>query len=126
MNVLEKLTKLEHEAESFGFRWENHDQIMAQIHSECLEINAHLKDLASNASDTRLQEEIGDLLHAVFSLCVFCQLNPEETLKKSVSKFERRLKAVKQIAATQELTTLKGYSFDQLMAFWEQAKALVG
>jgi uncharacterized protein YabN with tetrapyrrole methylase and pyrophosphatase domain len=126
MNLLEKITALEEEAARFGFKWENPYQIMDQIQSECLEINAHLKDSTNNADRTQLQEEIGDLLHAVFSLCVFCQCDPQETLEKAVEKFERRLKAVKQIAMEKGLETLKDYSFNDLMVFWEQAKRLVG
>lgn len=126
MNLLEKITALEQEADNFGFRWESADQIMAQIHSECLEINADLNDLAEGSDHGKLQEEIGDLLHAVFSLCVFCQFDPKETLEKALIKFDRRLNAVKKIAHAQGLATLQGYSFDELMEFWERAKALVG
>lgn len=126
MNLLEKITELEKEAADFGFKWENPHQIMEQIQSECLEIDVHLKDATSSTDHTQLQEEIGDLLHAVFSLCVFCQFDPKETLEKATEKFERRLMAVKQIAMKKGLKTLKDYSFDELMVFWEQAKKLVG
>ena len=42
MTVLEKLTDLEKDAERFGFKWETPHQIMAQIRSECVEIDEHL------------------------------------------------------------------------------------
>ena len=101
MKLLEKITSLEDEAENFGFKWENPTQIMEQIQSECLEISAHLKNFLSDTNNIQLQEEIGDLLHAVFSLCIFCQFDPEATLGKAVDKFERRFKAVKKIAEEQ-------------------------
>lgn len=69
MNLLNKVTALEHEAAEFGFQWETTDQLMAQIQSECIEITEHLN--SSNENGVALQEEIGDLMHAVFSLCVF-------------------------------------------------------
>ena len=125
MTLLEKLTMLENEADAFGFKWENPHQIMSQIQSECVEINEHL-DSTAPENKIKLQEEIGDLLHAVFSLCVFCKLNPEETLKKSVDKFERRFNAVKSLAQQKGLKTMNGMSFDQLMHFWDQAKHRVG
>lgn len=126
MNALKKLTALENEADHFGFKWEKVEQIMAQIQSEYTEITAHLDQLDHPLSKQKLQEEIGDLLHAVFSLCVFCKFDPQETLEKSIKKFERRLTAVKQIASQQGLTSLQNHSFDELMSFWKQAKALVG
>jgi uncharacterized protein YabN with tetrapyrrole methylase and pyrophosphatase domain len=126
MELLEKTVILEQEASEFGFRWENTDQIMAQIQSECIEINDHLALRSTHANQAELQEEIGDLLHAVFSLCVFCNLSPKETLEQTLNKFERRLNAVKAISMEQGLTNLNGFAFDELMAIWEKAKARVG
>lgn len=124
MNLLDKVTALEHEAAEFGFQWETTDQLMAQIQSECIEITEHLNSTHENRA--ALQEEIGDLLHAVFSLCVFCKLDPEETLMKTLEKFQRRLQAVKAIAEEQQLPHLQGKSFDELMVIWKIAKDRVG
>jgi ATP diphosphatase len=99
---------------------------MAQIESECAEINEHLDKGIAQANQIELQEEIGDLLHAVFSLCVFCNLSPRDTLEQTLDKFERRLKAVKDISKEQGLTNLSGFPFDELMAIWQKAKARVG
>lgn len=118
MDLLKKLTTLEHEAAEFGFKWETADQIMAQIRAELIEIEAHLED----GNRTKLQEEIGDLIHAAFSLCVFCQFDANETLAKSITKFENRFKAVKTIAAEKGYDNLQGQSFQKLMEFWDQAK----
>ena len=126
MGVLETISSLEHEADAFGFRWENTSQIMVQIQSECLEIQEHLNDLSTSPNKALLQEEIGDLLHAVFSLCVFCQLDPKETLEKTLTKFERRLHAVKKISEIRGLKNLEGLNFDDLMVIWDQAKKQVG
>src|SRR5947208_2643424 len=95
MGILKKIVDLEEKATNFGFKWETTDQIMAQIQGEITEIDVHLKD----GDQKKLQEEIGDLMHAVFSLCIFCQFSPEETISNSVNKFERRFKMIQQLAA---------------------------
>lgn len=124
MTLLEKIVALENEAAEFGFNWETSEQIMDQIRSECSEVDEHLKtDVIDN---TALQEEIGDLLHAVFSLCVFCNLSPKETLQQTVQKFERRLEAVKEITKEKQLVNLQNVPFDELMNIWNQAKNKVG
>lgn len=123
-SLLEKVEHLEHEAAHFGFQWENTAQIMQQIQSECLEVEAHL--LSDDSNRAHLEEEIGDLLHAVFSLCVFCQFSPTTTLKKSLEKFERRLQSVKSIAKEQALDSVHGRSFSELMSLWDEAKKRVG
>lgn len=120
MDIITKLSKLEQEAQQFGFCWENSQQIMEQIHSECQEVEAHLKD----RDPTKLQDEIGDLLHAVYSLCLFCKLDPTETLANSVDKFSRRFELVKELASKQGLQNLTGQSFKNLMQLWDQAKVL--
>jgi len=120
-NTFEKLEALEHEAADFGFKWENAHQIMDQIKSECDEITEHLDSTDPKASHM-LQDEIGDLLHAAFSLCVFYKFNPEETLTKSIDKFEKRLSNVKKIAKEGGEDTLNGKSFDELMEVWDRAK----
>lgn len=125
-DLLEKVVVLENEASQFGFQWETTDQIMAQIQSECVEIDEHLGHGIAQADQVELQEEIGDLLHAVFSLCVFCKLSPKETLEQTLTKFENRLNAVKEISHEKGLTNLNGYPFDELMAIWKQAKLRVG
>ncbi len=120
MTIFDDIEHLEHEAVEFGLQWETTDQIMAQIRNECLEIEEHLH---SSEQRDALQDEIGDLLHAAFSLCVYSNFDPETTLRKSLDKFEHRLNAMKDIAKEQGLSDLRGKSFDELMQYWDQAKA---
>ncbi|EHL30986.1 TPA: nucleotide pyrophosphohydrolase [Legionella pneumophila] len=117
--IFDDVDNLEKEAVLFGLQWETKAQIMAQIRNECLEIEEHLE-----AKDKRdaLQDEIGDLMHAVFSLCTYCNFDTELTLRKSLNKFEYRLNAMKVIAKEQGLDNLQGKSFDELMRYWDLAK----
>lgn len=126
MELLDKISALDEEASRFGFKWQSAEQIMNQIQSEFDEIKEHLDHESSKVNQTALQEEIGDLLHAVFSLCLFCKLSPRVTLGQSLTKFERRLRAVKLIAEERELINLDGLAFDELMHIWGKAKELVG
>lgn len=126
MDILNKIAVLEKEAENFGFAWEESKQIMAQIKAECEEIEEHLSHATTDARRFCLQEEIGDLLHATFSLCIFCKLDPKDTLKNTTEKFERRLNAVKQITHEKKLSSLKDKTFDELMSIWGEAKQRVG
>lgn len=87
-------------------------------YSECIEIEAHLK----RPNTKELEEELGDLLHASFSLCVFLQLDPKITLEKSVDKFERRFRKVQELAFQQGFKNLKHHSFSDLMRLWDAAK----
>lgn len=118
MNIFERLKNAEDDANDFGFSWPDTNMILDQIASEVNEVRSALKD----ESSTRIKEEIGDLLHATLSLCVFLNFNQEEVLALTISKFEKRLSKVKELTKTQGLETLKGQHFDVLMKFWKQAK----
>lgn len=117
--VFNDMANLEKEAINFGLQWENKIQIMKQIRSECLEIEEHLD---TNNNSVALQDELGDLLHAVFSLCAYCNFDPELTLRKSLNKFENRLNSLKKIAKLHGLENLLGKSSDELMKYWQLAK----
>lgn len=120
MELFDKISALEEEASQFGFKWQSAEQIMHQIYSECDEIKEQLDKTKVNQVD--LQEEIGDLLHAVFSLCIFCKFSPSVTLEETLTKFERRLRAVKWIAKEDGLMNLDNLTTDELMHIWEMAK----
>jgi uncharacterized protein YabN with tetrapyrrole methylase and pyrophosphatase domain len=122
MTIFERLTWLEKQAGEFGFRWSHPSQIFDQIQSECQEIQ---DNLALGGEKTHLQEEIGDLLHAVFCLCVFYELNAEETLVKSLDKFEKRFTELKRLVIDSGQSTLQGQPVTVLMEFWNQAKQSV-
>ncbi len=126
MELLEKITALEEEAFCFGLKWPSAEHIMQQIYSECDEIKEHLPSHDAHPNNSALQDEIGDLLHAVFSLCVYCKLSPQVTLRQTLTKFERRLRAVKLIAEEKSLTNIDALPFDEIMNIWGKAKELVG
>lgn len=119
---LEALIALEKAACDFGFAWENSEQILAQIRSECDEVQGAI---SKQESAGRLQSEVGDLLHACFSLCVFLGFDPLQTLEQSVEKFSDRFKRVCELARLKGFENLKGQSFETLMEFWSEAKSQV-
>ena len=93
MDIFKILEKLENDASAFGFAWPDSGMILNQISSEVLEVKSAIE---LEESKDRIQSEIGDLLHATLSLCVFLKMNQEETLKKSVEKFEKRFSKVQE------------------------------
>jgi uncharacterized protein YabN with tetrapyrrole methylase and pyrophosphatase domain len=104
-----------------GFDWPNTEMIIDQAISECDEIK---RTIQMREGRKRLQEEVGDLLHAAISLCVFEGLDVEETLEQANSKFGARLEALQQIIKSRGFSTLKDQPFDFLLELWEEAKHL--
>lgn len=116
--LLKQVEMQEFEAKKFGFYWEHFDQLIEQIQSECLEI----QEAWANKKTPHLQEEIGDLIQATISLAVFCQLDPHETLQKSIEKFQGRYSAVVRMARKDGHDHLHQQPFEVLMDYWNRAK----
>jgi GNAT superfamily N-acetyltransferase/phosphoribosyl-ATP pyrophosphohydrolase len=121
VNELLKLLDLEKDARSFGFDWPDQLRILDQIMDECREIR---EDLENKANNHKIQEEIGDLLHAVISLCRFSGFDPEDTLKKINHKFSKRMTILKELVQKKGLKDLKGKSMEYMLTFWDEAKSL--
>ncbi len=116
--LLKKVEKQEIVAKEFGFYWENFSQLIEQIQNECIEI----QEAWDKEDIDHLQEEVGDLIQAAISLAIFCELDPCETLLKSIEKFQRRYDVVVQIARSEGHENLHKQSFETLMDYWKRAK----
>lgn len=116
--LLKEVEKQELVAKEFGFYWENFPQLIEQIKNECMEI----QEAWDEEDIDHLQEEIGDLIQAAISLAVFCELDPRETLLKSIEKFQRRYDVVVQLARSEGHDNLHKQSFETLMDYWKRAK----
>jgi uncharacterized protein YabN with tetrapyrrole methylase and pyrophosphatase domain len=118
--LLKVVEEQEITAKKFGFYWERIEQLIEQIQSECVEV-----EKAWETNDrSHLAEEVGDLMQASVSLAIFCGLDPHETLRKSIEKFQKRYDKVVRLAARDGLDNLHDQSTEILMDYWNRAKQL--
>lgn len=115
---LRRVEEQEEEARRFGFYWDNIEQLIEQVHSECSEVQEAWK----KKNFSHLQEEIGDLIQAAVSVAVFCNLDPQETLMRSVDKFQKRYDLLVELVKNDGHADLNQHSFKSMMAYWESAK----
>lgn len=118
-HLLKTIEKQENEASRFGLQWQGIDQLLDQIHSECHEV----KEAWTSKDLTHLEEEIGDLLNAAVCLAVFCNLDPETVLQKSIQKFQSRFDLIVRLVHEDGLNDLQGQPFDVLMKYWNRCKS---
>lgn len=120
-NSLEELIKLEYDAKEYGFDWPNVEMVIDVAISECNEIR---EAISHNEESSRIQEEIGDLIHAAISLGIFSGFDTEQTLEKTANKFSSRMKALKIIAKEKGLENLQGKSMEFMLELWKEAKRI--
>jgi tetrapyrrole methylase family protein/MazG family protein len=119
-NVFKKIEEQEMVARQFGFYWETMEQLTEQIQSECLEI----KEAMQKNDHSHLEEEIGDLLQAAISLAIFCEINPEKALLKSIEKFQKRYDRLVALARQDGRENLQNEKMEVLMSYWKRAKKM--
>ena len=119
MKNLQKLLRIENEAIDIGFKWPNANMILDQINEETNEVRSAIDN---KESDSRIQEEAGDLLHAVVSLTRFLNLDIDKLLDNSAEKFSKRLGALKIILKKHNIDNPEKQDIKFLLKCWNEAK----
>lgn len=121
LTPLDKLIALEQETRKYGFDWPDEHMVLDQIVSESQEVRQAIE---LGETQERIREEVGDLLHGVVSLCVFCNYDVDEILTDVTKKFARRMSLVREAALKRGLADLQGQSMDFMLELWREAKSL--
>ena len=94
-------------------------QVVGKVREEITEIE---EELAGANDKHRLEDEIGDLLFSCVNLARKLGLDPETALRRGNGKFERRFQHMEEQLA-QLGRSLTEASLDEMMVFWNAAKA---
>jgi len=116
--ALMRAWKLQKRAARVGFDWPDAHAVLEKVDEELAEVRAEIEQ---NAGLARLQDEIGDLLFTVANLARKLGVDPEDALRETNAKFERRFRGVEQrlAGAGQDAAELH---LDDLEAHWRAVK----
>lgn len=116
--ALARAVKLSKRTARVGFEWPDTHGVLAKIREEIDEV-----EVALDAGETQqARQEVGDLLFAVTNLARTLKVDPEQCLRATNSKFERRFQHVERALAAQG-RSLAEASLDEMEAHWQAAKA---
>lgn len=124
---LTKALKLQRRAARVGFDWAEPAPILAKINEEVAELKAAIADhdTATQASKDRVQDELGDILFAVVNLARRLEVDPDQALRRTNAKFDRRFRFIEQALENKGVTPSDA-SLEDMEALWQQAKPVVG
>ncbi|MDD2900168.1 MAG: nucleoside triphosphate pyrophosphohydrolase [Desulfuromonadaceae bacterium] len=117
--ALMKAQKISEKASRVGFDWEHADQVFAKVMEELHEF----EEAWASGNPTRMEDEMGDLLFAIANLGRFLNLNPEEALRKTISRFEKRFSYV-EVELNRAGVSMQNASLGEMDALWEKAKRI--
>lgn len=116
---LVRAEKLQKRAARVGFDWPELAPVFAKIREEIGELE---QEVAGKASQPRLEDELGDVLFAVANLARKLGVDPEQALRGTNRKFERRFRHVEtrlaETGRSPEQATL-----EEMDGYWDEAKA---
>ena len=115
--ALLRAEKLQKRAARTGFDWTETPPIFDKLDEEIAEV----KDAIASGDADAVEDEIGDLLFVVANLARRLSVDPEQALRKANAKFERRFKAMEQIAAS-EAVAFAALTLDEQEAYWQRVK----
>ena len=116
--ALSRAAKLSKRAARVGFDWPDAKGVVAKIREELAEVEEAL----AAGDQQHAQEEVGDLLFAVTNLARTLNADPEQCLRATNAKFERRFRYVEgELSAAQR--PLAEASLDEMETHWQAAKA---
>ena len=123
----QRATKLQKRAARVGFDWPDHAPVIAKLHEEIDEVRVEFAAVAQAPGDTdaqsRLQDEIGDLLFVCANLARHAKVDPGNALRHANAKFERRFRSMETQAAADGIE-LQSLSLEAQDRYWNRAKAV--
>lgn len=110
--------KLTRRAATVGFDWPGPAPVLAKLHEEIEEFRSAV---ASAEPQERLEDEFGDMLFVMVNLARHYQIDPQAALRRANAKFERRFRAIEQLASDRG-TPLAQLDFAAMDGLWDEIK----
>ncbi len=116
--ALMRAQRMQARASHQGFDWKNIDGALAKVEEEFAELRQARHDDNSDA----IEDEFGDLLFALVNTARFLKVDPEQALRRSAGKFERRFRALED-RVHQRQQNLREMSLQEMDAIWDEVKS---
>ncbi|NOX20632.1 MAG: nucleoside triphosphate pyrophosphohydrolase [Nitrospirae bacterium] len=118
MPSLLRAKKVQERASKVGFDWSEVDEVVEKVKEEFNEFIESLR----HGRKHEIEEELGDLFFSLVNLSRFVNINPEEALQKTTSKFIKRFNYIEE-KARQRGKDITEMTLEEMDRLWEEAKA---
>jgi tetrapyrrole methylase family protein / MazG family protein len=109
--------RLQDKAARVGFDWQHVEQVWEKLTEEMRELQSSM----ATQNRAKVEEELGDMLFSLVNLARFLEINPDEALHKTTTKFIQRFQFIERELSRQGKTP-KQATLAEMDALWEQAK----
>jgi MazG family protein len=117
--ALLRAEKIQKRAARVGFDWKELGPVIDKIEEELGELRTELA--RGTVEQSRISDELGDVLFAVANLARHCKVDPEAALRATNDKFERRFRYVEKRLAEDGRKPAEA-TLEEMEALWQEAK----
>lgn len=109
--------RIQDRASRVGFDWEKVGDVLIKLEEELEEFKSALQ--AKKQQD--IEDELGDIFFVLVNISRFVGINPEDALRKTISRFISRFRYIEMAAADREMN-LSDMTLAEMDALWDEAK----
>jgi tetrapyrrole methylase family protein/MazG family protein len=108
---------IQERAARVGFDWSRIDDALPKLDEEIAEFKESLKQ----EDAAGIEEELGDIFFMLVNISRFLGVNPENALRKTISKFVQRFRYIEESAADAG-KSLNDLTLDEMEELWQKSK----
>lgn len=117
--ALMKAEKIQKRCATVGFDWRELEPVLGKVYEEIDEVLAEVK--REPKDNSRIEDELGDLLFSVVNLSRHLKQKPEQALHRACRKFEQRFRFVEK-NLTEQGKGIENATLEEMELSWQQAK----
>ena len=129
--ALQRAHRLQEKAAKVGFDWEKKEDVWKKVIEEIEEMHEieKIKSQSSNLKNSeelyaKLEDEIGDVFFALVNYARFLDINPENALRRTNSKFIKRFTYIEEKIKSSG-RKLSESNLKEMDFYWEESKKIV-
>lgn len=104
-----------------GFDWERVEDALKKLDEELNEF----REALNKESQAEIEDELGDIFFALVNISRFVGINPEDALRKTISKFISRFRYI-EMRTAESGRSLSDMTLREMDELWDEAKGKQG
>jgi XTP/dITP diphosphohydrolase len=117
--ALVKAARIQDKVKGIGFEWDNLDDVWSKVLEEMHELKDEIDSKSQN-----IEEEFGDLIFSIVNLSRYLNIQSENALAKTNTKFIKRFQLMEALVEAKDLK-LSEMSLSEMDVYWEKAKNIL-
>lgn len=109
--------RIQARASRVGFDWEKIDDVLKKLDEEMHEF----REALNRKNQDEIEDELGDIFFGLVNISRFIGVNPEDALRKTISKFISRFRYI-EIKAAESCKKLSDMTLQEMDELWDEAK----